>query len=259
MSGSGPDGPLLSGFDGFLMKPFRMEDVAAALEHAGRVSHVAKVQPARKRRKSASSAASPVDAPGTAIPSPKRVIPSRSSVLSAPLFPASSTASLPTSSRLTDSSRAASNSRMDVLSQPRTDLSKETQGVPSAVPLLDERIYEQLADSMPVTQLHQMYALCLKDARERVTSMRRLVSQQDQVQFVRQAHTIKGGCGMLGASELYAIATRLEAAGVQAPGLRDTPDVNPLDELSSACDRLERMLDARALASNLSGTDQPEQ
>ncbi len=131
--------------------------------------------------------------------------------------------------------------------------------MPSAVPLLDERIYEQLADSMPVTQLHQMYALCLKDARERVTSMRRLVSQQDQVQFVRQAHTIKGGCGMLGASELYAIATRLEAAGVQAPGLRDTPDVNPLDELSSACDRLERMLDARALASNLSGTDQPEQ
>ena len=50
---------------------------------------------------------------------------------------------------------------------------------------------------------------------------------------------------MLGASELYRMAATLEKAGIQAAGLDGGSGVNPLDELTAACDRLERILITR--------------
>jgi len=71
--------------------------------------------------------------------------------------------------------------------------------------------------------------------------MRQLAASRDGAQFVRQAHAIKGGCGMLGATELHRMASELEARGLEAAGA----EVNSLDELSAACDRLERILGSR--------------
>ncbi len=108
-------------------------------------------------------------------------------------------------------------------------------------PVLNEKIYSQLADSMPTQQLHQMYAMCMNDARARIGAMREMVAAHDGERFVREAHAIKGGCGMLGASELHRIAAELEKKGLED----ETRDVNFLDELAAACDRLERMLGLR--------------
>jgi CheY-like chemotaxis protein/HPt (histidine-containing phosphotransfer) domain-containing protein len=187
MSGSGPPSEAISRFDGFLMKPFAMQEIAAALSAWQNGGTAGTAPPAA----GPAAEARPVEDP--------------------------------------------------------------------LAPLLDERIYRKLAASMPAQPLHQLYALCINDARERIAAMRRLAAECDAAQFVRQAHSIKGGCGMLGASELYRIAARIEAAGLDAPGL-DAPgqlgaglkseNVNPLDELASACDRLERILAARASASN---------
>jgi CheY-like chemotaxis protein len=112
-------------------------------------------------------------------------------------------------------------------------------------PALDERIYSQLAETVPAGQLRQMYGMCMKDARDRIATMRSLAAGGDAAQFIRQAHSIKGGCGMLGATELYAMATRLENSGLAVAGLRGAGGVNPLDELAAACDRLERILVSR--------------
>src|SRR6185437_3682594 len=112
----------------------------------------------------------------------------------------------------------------------------------AAAPVLDEAIYRQLARTMPAPQLHEMYSMCLNDARARIADMRALARAHDAAQFMRQAHAIKGSCGMLGASELHRIAATLEDAGPDPNG----SSVNSLDELSGACDRLERMLGARA-------------
>ena len=107
---------------------------------------------------------------------------------------------------------------------------------------LDETIYAQLASAMPAKQLHEMYAMCVNDARSRIANMRTLAADQDDAQFMREAHAIKGSCGMLGASELHRIAAALEKHGSGTAGSA----VNSLDELARACDRLERMLSARA-------------
>lgn len=122
----------------------------------------------------------------------------------------------------------------------------EDEAEMAQAPALDEGIYKQLSEAMPPQQLRQMYAMCVNDARDRVAAMRGLVSRHDAEQFIRQAHAIKGGCGMLGASEIYGMAAQLEDAGLDAAGLEGSPGVNPLDELITACDRLERILGSRA-------------
>src|SRR5437588_164083 len=68
----------------------------------------------------------------------------------------------------------------------------------AAVPILNEKIYSQLANSLPRPQLHEIYTLCINDARERIARMRDSVQTHDSSRFVREAHAIKGSCGMLG-------------------------------------------------------------
>jgi CheY-like chemotaxis protein len=112
----------------------------------------------------------------------------------------------------------------------------------AAQPVLDETIYRQLASAMPARQLHEMYSMCLNDVRARIAKMRTFDADRDDASFMREAHAIKGSCGMLGATELHRIAAALEKHGLAPAGSA----VNSLDELASACDRLERMLSARA-------------
>jgi HPt (histidine-containing phosphotransfer) domain-containing protein len=113
-------------------------------------------------------------------------------------------------------------------------------------PALNETVYEKLAGSMPAKQLMEVYAMCLNDARERIVAMRRLLAAGDIVRFVGEAHTIKGGCGLLGATELSGMAAALESEGCAAGEPAGVRRVNLLDDLAAACDRLERILGARA-------------
>lgn len=112
-------------------------------------------------------------------------------------------------------------------------------------PVLNETIYRQLAGTMPAPQLHEMYTMCLDDARERIDVMRGLAAAHDTARFVREAHAIKGSCGMLGATQLHWMAAELEKNGLEKPLAQTENEVNSLDELSAACDRLERMLGSR--------------
>jgi HPt (histidine-containing phosphotransfer) domain-containing protein len=115
----------------------------------------------------------------------------------------------------------------------------------TAAPALNKGIYDQLARTMPPQQLNEMYSLCINDTRERIQRMRGSAEEKDCARFLRDAHAIKGSAGMLGATQLHIMASELETRGLDdAEGTSAT--VNSLDELSSACDRLERMLGTRA-------------
>jgi CheY-like chemotaxis protein len=141
--------------------------------------------------------------------------------------------------------------RMDelaaILSTGKPPAELETPSVAGAysTPVLNESIYQQLSASMPAPQLLEMYTMCVNDARERIASMRRDVDAHDSPHFVREAHAIKGSAGMLGATQLHGLAAELENNGLESSGSYQQQDVNSLDELSAACDRLERMLGAR--------------
>jgi len=107
-------------------------------------------------------------------------------------------------------------------------------GVKGAV--LDESVYRKLSRSMRGPQLEQLYALCLADAEKRLVGMRRAAAEGDDAAYRREAHAIKGGCGMVGAFELQMLATSMEMGGLS------DDHVASLDEFVVACQRLRRML-----------------
>ena len=105
--------------------------------------------------------------------------------------------------------------------------------------VLDEGVYAKLAASMRGSQLEELYALCRKDAEVRVERMRLAASGGDDATYRKEAHALKGGCGMVGAVELQRLATSMEERG-----LRDD-DVATLEEFVVASERLRRILVAR--------------
>jgi CheY-like chemotaxis protein len=217
MSGSGPASKAISSYDGFLLKPFTTSQFAGAL--SSRKDGVQTPTPTSRTPKSPARRRS---IPGSPVPSTGISI-----FASAP--------------------QTASNNRMGAPAQ-------SAQSAPATgvilgsvpTPVLNENIYEQLASAMPAPQLREMYSMCLTDARERIAAMRELADTGERLRFSREAHSIKGGAGMLGATEMYTVAAALEAETRDSTQIEPFSAVNSLDELSAACDRLERILGARA-------------
>jgi HPt (histidine-containing phosphotransfer) domain-containing protein len=71
--------------------------------------------------------------------------------------------------------------------------------------------------------------------------MRQSASEGDDDSYRKEAHAIKGGCGMVGALELQRLATSMEERG-----LGDANHVASLDEFMLACERVRRILIAHA-------------
>ena len=216
MSGSQPPGEAISNFDGFLLKPFRMAEIAALLTRGAGSAPVPVPTTAEKRGVAAGSA--------QISKSRSKLVPIRS--------PAAQTAS----------NSGTGGSTQDAPS-PETGIG--TGKSADSAPVLNEKIYGQIAVRMSERQLREMYALCVNDARKRIASMRGLAAARDRARFVREAHDIKGSCAMLGATELHGLAAQLEASGLESVDAEGTQDVHSLDELEAACDRLERLLGAR--------------
>jgi CheY-like chemotaxis protein len=105
--------------------------------------------------------------------------------------------------------------------------------------VLNPTVYEKLANSMSPERLDQLYSFCLADAHKRIDSMRQAVLTGDDDAYRRLAHSIKGGCGMVGATELQNLATTMEDRGLAAN------HVATLDEFLLASERLAVMLNAR--------------
>jgi DNA-binding response OmpR family regulator/HPt (histidine-containing phosphotransfer) domain-containing protein len=223
ISGSEPAAEAVALFDGFLLKPFQMEEVAAALKvHTS--SAVGRVAPETGRVKK------------------PRVAPARRQPRTSSVTEIVSTAASP-ASPIASKKHMSIEMHGDAIA-PTGEAIDKGDGA-NAIPVLNEKIFQQLTVSMSGSQLQEMYTLCVDDARQRIAGMRRLAAAHDDAMFVREAHAIKGGSGMLGATELHRRASELEAHGL-AKGLKgETQDVNSLDELSAACDRLERMLGSR--------------
>jgi CheY-like chemotaxis protein len=218
ISGSQPIPAEITPFDGFLLKPFPMDEVATAL-----------LRRASRSRKESQSINEKSRAASPKIRTPSGPINLLSIAASA--------------------AQPASNTGMNVSSHEQNFHEQQPQSIANSgtpdLPVLNDHIYRQLSGSMPTPQLQEMYALCVNDARQRIARMRTMIAEHDSTQFVREAHSIKGGCGMLGATELHRMAATLESCGLSPGEQGETQNVNSLDELCAACDRLERMLGSR--------------
>jgi CheY-like chemotaxis protein len=107
--------------------------------------------------------------------------------------------------------------------------------------VLDEAIVARLAKQLPAAKLKELYQLTLADSRMRLELIQKAMDYSDLDTVRREAHAIKGGAGMVGASELHLLAAQAETAA-GAGSAADTPAVA---DFLAACNRLESMLDTR--------------
>jgi CheY-like chemotaxis protein len=104
-------------------------------------------------------------------------------------------------------------------------------------PPLDDKIFGQLRSKIGGDSLRQLYEMTLDDVRVRLGRIAIAARSGDQPTVRQEAHTIKGSCGMVGASELQALAAATEGGS--------PIDTSVLADFDSACQRLQRMLDER--------------
>lgn len=106
---------------------------------------------------------------------------------------------------------------------------------------LNEAIYSRLQAAMNGEKLSQLYTICLDDVLRRVAVMNAAANDADDAAYRREAHAIKGGCGMVGATQLQTIASTEENRGIPAN------HVASLDEIIRAAEVLKGMLVARQI------------
>jgi CheY-like chemotaxis protein len=116
------------------------------------------------------------------------------------------------------------------------------EGPPPGIAALNEAIFSELAKSMPLPQLLKLYSMCLEDAERRIGLMRAAAQARDPDAYRSSAHAIKGGCGMVGATEMAALAGTMEQNGLPPDG-----NIQPIEEFLIASARLRRILDARVV------------
>ncbi len=97
---------------------------------------------------------------------------------------------------------------------------QEAQRPPSAPPPelepLDEVVYGRLAAALPAAPLAELYTMTLEDISARISRMREALAVADLETYRREAHALKGGCGMVGARELATRAAQAETAATCA-------------------------------------------
>lgn len=106
-----------------------------------------------------------------------------------------------------------------------------------AVAPLDENIFASLRRMLPGTQVRPLYDLTLSDVETRRARMEAAAAAGDLGTVQREAHAIKGSCGMVGATELQALAAALEGG--------TTVNTSALEQIPAASARLRGMLDGK--------------
>lgn len=106
-----------------------------------------------------------------------------------------------------------------------------------AVEPLDDTIFNSLNKMISSAQLGQLFSMALADIAKRHQRIEVAAGAGDLPSAQREAHAIKGSCGMIGAAEIQSLAAAIE----------DGPTFNvfAISEIPAACLRLKRMLETK--------------
>ncbi len=114
--------------------------------------------------------------------------------------------------------------------------SGEDSASTAPIPPLDEKIFRSLSAMIEAPQLRNLFSMALIDIEKRHKRIVEATASGDLDTVHREAHAIKGSCGMIGASELQDLAATIEGGAVS--------DTFAIEEIPRACVRLRRMLDS---------------
>jgi CheY-like chemotaxis protein len=106
---------------------------------------------------------------------------------------------------------------------------------PKMITPLDPNVFHSLAKMVSAAQLSQLFAMALADIAKRHERIEAAAAAGDLHSAQREAHAIKGSCGMIGASEIQALAASIEDA--------PTLNTSAVAEIPAACLRLRHALE----------------
>jgi CheY-like chemotaxis protein len=109
--------------------------------------------------------------------------------------------------------------------------------------VLDPAVLAQLRNSIPFERLAALLTFVADDADGRITRMASAAIQGDEATYRKEAHALKGSCGMVGALHLRQLAARAENEGLSG---------DPLTEWNAAPDFMAAVAAIRLMLETLS-------
>lgn len=113
-----------------------------------------------------------------------------------------------------------------------------TPTTPEQDQAIDQATFQRIRKAMPTPQLRSLYDFALTDAEQRVHRMEAAATANDPTTLHKEAHAMKGSCGMIGATRLRTLASTVEDAGLASSM---PPPVFP--EFLREINHVRRMLD----------------
>lgn len=114
----------------------------------------------------------------------------------------------------------------------------ETGRLDSGEPVVDKKILGQFRQMMPESSVREVYYAVVKDLKKRLDLLEAAIAERDANAVRRIGHSIKGGCGMVGARQSARLSELLEA---ESDELSNSAAL--LLKLRDALRNLERMLE----------------
>ena len=108
-------------------------------------------------------------------------------------------------------------------------------------PSIATAIFNRMKSSMPAAQLQALYDFALADAATRIERMSAAAQTGDDALYRREAHALKGSCGMVGALRLRTLAATAEDVGLPTRALTQS---NPLAQFHEEIGRIRHMLES---------------
>ncbi len=84
------------------------------------------------------------------------------------------------------------------------------QAPAKSLPVMEETVLTQLRRSMPPRQLRELFTFAIADAEDRIERMAGFSRDGEHAAFVREAHSLKGSFGVIGARALRQVADDAE-------------------------------------------------
>lgn len=102
----------------------------------------------------------------------------------------------------------------------------------------------QLRQLMPESGVREIYQAIVADLTRRADELAGAIAKGDHAEVRRIGHAIKGGCAMAGALQAARLGALLEAGRDDSVGNQSDNSTSLLNDLRSATQALQRMLDA---------------
>jgi CheY-like chemotaxis protein len=110
-------------------------------------------------------------------------------------------------------------------------------------PAISPAILAQLRQMMPEPAVREIYQAIVADLGKRAMALEAAIAKGDNAEVRRIGHAIKGGCAMAGALQAARLGALLEAAPPDSIGNHLDNRASLLNDLRSATQALQRMLD----------------